>query len=85
MQLELVFARTDVVRLFLLWLRTYDDLHMRVVQVIHNDPGATRAFIWEQIHGEEVRREPPAILYRCGLTTALPWGANNRSPCWTIG
>jgi hypothetical protein len=47
----------DVVRLFLLWLRTYDDLHMRVVQVIHHNPGATRAFIWEQIHGEEVRED----------------------------
>ncbi len=45
----------DVVRLFLLWLRNYDDLHMRVVSVIHANPGATRAFIWEQIHGEEVR------------------------------
>jgi hypothetical protein len=47
----------DVVRLFLLWLRTYDDLHMRVVQVIHHNPGATRAFIWEQIHGDQVRED----------------------------
>ena len=47
----------DVVRLFLLWLRNYDELHMRVVSVIHNNPGATRAFIWEQIHGEEVRED----------------------------
>jgi hypothetical protein len=47
----------DVVRLFLLWLRTYDDLHLRVVSVIHESPGATRAFIWEQIHGEEVRED----------------------------
>ena len=47
----------DVVRLFLLWLRLYDDLHMRVVRVIHHNPGATRAFIWEQIHGEEVRED----------------------------
>jgi hypothetical protein len=30
---------------------------MRVVQVIHHNPGATRAFIWEQIHGEEVRED----------------------------
>jgi hypothetical protein len=44
----------DVVRLFLLWLSNYDDLHMRVVSVIHANPGATRAFVWEQIHGEEV-------------------------------
>jgi hypothetical protein len=47
----------DVVRLFLLWLKTYDDLHMRVVRVIHKNPGATRAFMWEQIHGEEVRED----------------------------
>lgn len=45
----------DVVRLFLLWLSSYDDLHMRVVKVVYENPGATRAFIWEQIHGEEVR------------------------------
>jgi hypothetical protein len=47
----------DVVRLFLLWLRTYDDLHMRVVRVIHKNPGATRAFMWDEIHGEEVRED----------------------------
>lgn len=47
----------DVVRLFLLWLRTYDDLHLRVVRVIHQSPGATRAFIWEQIHSDEVRED----------------------------
>jgi len=47
----------DVVRLFLLWLRNYDELHMRVVSVIYHSPGATRAFIWEQIHGEEVRED----------------------------
>lgn len=47
----------DVVRLFLLWLRNYDELHLRVVSVIHHNPGATRAFIWEQIHGEDVRED----------------------------
>ena len=44
----------DVVRRFLFWLRNYDDLHMRVINVVHANPGATRAFIWEQIHGVEV-------------------------------
>jgi hypothetical protein len=47
----------DVIRLFLLWLRNYDELHMRVVNVIYHNPGATRAFIWEQIHGEDVRED----------------------------
>lgn len=47
----------DVVRLFLLWLRSYDELHMRVVTVIYHNPGATRAFVWEQIHGEQVRED----------------------------
>lgn len=47
----------DVVRLFLLWLKNYDDLHMRVIRVIHHNPGATRAFIWEQIHGDDVRED----------------------------
>lgn len=45
----------DVVRLFLNWLRIYDDLHLRVIRVIHEGQGVTRGYIWEQIHGEDVR------------------------------
>lgn len=55
----------DVVRLFLTWLRTYDDLHMQIVRVLYQNPGATRAFIWEQIHGEYAREDSAeADLYR---------------------
>jgi len=50
-------ASDDVVRLFLQWLRIYDDLHLRVVSVIYQHPGATRGFIWDQIHAEEVRED----------------------------
>ena len=45
----------DVVRLFLNWLRIYDDLHLRVIGVVHEGQGVTRGYIWEQIHGEDVR------------------------------
>lgn len=47
----------DVVRLFLNWLRIYDDLHLRVIRVIHEGQDVTRGYIWEQIHGEEVRED----------------------------
>lgn len=47
----------DVVRLFLLWLSNYDEMHLRVIKAIHEFPGATRALIWEQIHGEDVRED----------------------------
>lgn len=45
----------DVVRLFLNWLRIYDDLHLRVIRVVHEGQGVTRGYIWEQVHGEDVR------------------------------
>ncbi len=45
----------DVVRLFLNWLRIYDDLHLRVIRVVHEGQGVTRGYIWEQIHGDNVR------------------------------
>ncbi len=45
----------DVVTLFIEWIRKFNELHFRVIREIHKAPGATRADIWEQIHGEDVR------------------------------
>jgi hypothetical protein len=45
----------DLVRLFLQWIAQYDEVHFRVIQVIYKAPGSTRADMWAEIHGEEVR------------------------------
>jgi len=45
----------DLVRLFLQWIALYDEVHFRVIKVIYKAPGSTRADIWDQIHGQEVR------------------------------
>jgi hypothetical protein len=49
----------DVIRLFLLWLRNYDELHLRVVRFVYENAGATRADIWDAIHGVPVREDSP--------------------------
>jgi hypothetical protein len=45
----------DLVRLFLQWIAQYDEVHFRVIKVIYGAPGSTRADIWGEIHGEDVR------------------------------
>lgn len=45
----------DLVRLFLQWIALYDEVHFRVIQAIFKAPGSTRADIWDEVHGEEVR------------------------------
>jgi hypothetical protein len=47
----------DVVRLFLQWLQLYNELHFRVIRILYKNPGATRADIWAELHGEEVRED----------------------------
>lgn len=47
----------DVVRLFIDWIDRYDEIHFAVIQVLFKNRGATRAFIWEQIHDEDVRED----------------------------
>lgn len=47
----------DVVRIFLDWIRKYDEIHFRVIQVIYKDPGITRADVWEQVHGDDARED----------------------------
>lgn len=45
----------DLVRLFLQWIASYDEVHFRVIKVIYKAPGSTRSDIWAEIHGQEVR------------------------------
>jgi hypothetical protein len=45
----------DVIRLFISWIDKYDDIHFSIIRALYQNRGATRAYIWDQIHGEEVR------------------------------
>lgn len=45
----------DLVRIFLQWISQYDELHFRVMRVLYREPGSSRADIWAEIHGEQVR------------------------------
>lgn len=47
----------DLVRLFIDWIDKYHEAHFKVIQVIYKNPGATRAFIWQEIHGEFPRED----------------------------
>jgi hypothetical protein len=47
----------DLVRLFISWIDLYHESHFSVVRVLHQQPGATRARIWQEIHGGHVRED----------------------------
>jgi hypothetical protein len=47
----------DLVRLFIAWIDTYHESHFGVIRVLHQNVGATRAEIWRQIHGGNVRED----------------------------
>lgn len=47
----------DVVRLFIDWIDRYDEIHFAVIRALYENRGATRAYIWDQIHGENVRED----------------------------
>ena len=47
----------DVIRLFIDWIDKYDEIHFSVIRALYQNRGATRAYIWDQIHGEEVRED----------------------------
>jgi hypothetical protein len=47
----------DLVRLFISWIRTFHESHFKVIRVIHKNPGATRAEIWQEIYGEFPRED----------------------------
>lgn len=56
----------DVVRLFIDWLKMYNEVHFSVIRSIYKTPGITRYEIWLDLHGEDLPREDSseADLYR---------------------
>jgi hypothetical protein len=55
----------DLVRLFIDWIDKYDEMHFSVIRALYRNRGATRAYIWDQIHGEPVREDSSeADLYK---------------------
>jgi hypothetical protein len=47
----------DVIRLFLMWIKQYDEIHFRVMRILYKHPGSTRAEIWTELHGDDVRED----------------------------
>jgi hypothetical protein len=47
----------QIVRLFIEWIDRYSEAHFAVIKVVHGSEGSTRAEIWSEIHGEEVRED----------------------------
>jgi uncharacterized coiled-coil protein SlyX len=45
----------DLIRLFLSWIDSYHESHFAVIREIHQNPGSTRAEIWQNIRGQRVR------------------------------
>lgn len=49
----------DVVRIFLNWIKQYDESHFKVIRVLFHNRGATRGFIWDEVDGVDVREDSP--------------------------
>lgn len=47
----------DFVRRFIEWIDQYNELHFRIVRTLFDAPGSTRAEIWDELHGVEVRED----------------------------
>ncbi len=47
----------DVVKLFIQWIGQYSELHFRVIRALYENPGATRANMWELVGGQPVRED----------------------------
>lgn len=47
----------DLVRLFIAWIDTYHESHFAVIRVLHQNVGSTRADIWREIQGQQVRED----------------------------
>ncbi len=45
----------DVIRLFIEWIDKYHEIHFSVISAVYSNPGITRAGIWDEISGKEVR------------------------------
>lgn len=56
----------DFIRLFIDWIGRYSELHFRVMKVVYQNTGLTRAQIWDEIHGQPVRDDSKeADIFKC--------------------
>jgi hypothetical protein len=71
----------DIIRIFLDWIRTYNEVHFAVMKGIYQNPGATRYDIWKSLYGENTPREDSsqADLFRY-LIRELSTGGVIRQP-----
>ncbi|MGC1300663.1 MAG: hypothetical protein WA869_37010 [Alloacidobacterium sp.] len=55
----------DVIRLFLDWIKLYNEVHFAVIREIYQNPGSTRFDIWTGLYGEIPREDSSdADLYK---------------------
>jgi hypothetical protein len=55
----------DVIRLFLDWIKLYNEVHFAVIKEIFQNPGSTRFDIWTGLYGEIPREDSSAAdLYK---------------------
>ena len=47
----------DVVKLFIEWIAKYSEIHFKVIRIVHQNPGFTRADMWGKLHGVRVRED----------------------------
>jgi hypothetical protein len=71
----------DIIRIFLDWIRIYNDVHFAVMREVYKNPGSTRYDIWVSLYGEDTPREDSsqADLYRY-LIRELNTGGVIRQP-----
>lgn len=49
----------DVLRLFIVWIEIYSELHFKVISNLYKKPGITRLQVWQEIYGQSVREDSP--------------------------
>jgi len=47
----------DLVRMFIEWIDKYNEVHFKVIRVIYQFPRSSRAEIWDDVYGVEVRED----------------------------
>lgn len=71
----------DVIRIFLDWIRMYNEVHFSIMREVYKNPGSTRYDIWVALYGEHTPREDSsaADLFRY-LIRELSTGGVMRQP-----
>jgi hypothetical protein len=74
-------CRDDIIRIFLDWIRIYNEVHFAVIREVFKNPGSTRYEIWISLYGEDTPREDSsqADLFRY-LIRELSTGGVIRQP-----